>query len=301
MVQSLEMSGDTEGWERLATNLRVEKALLQVLELLEGLPVVVFKGALLTRMVYGDLRQRASADNDLWIPHAYAHEALTRLLSAGYLPEPGLDARAAFRRRGQVPLWLAGDFTQVSADLHVEAFSALYFSVDESVLKEHLVSVEIHGRRVQTFDRLLAMTHMAAHFIQHQFEQHVLVVLGHAWDRWHKELDLDELFLLSSQTCTRSALEYSLWLAHLLGYARCEVPPLSSWRARALAQLHGDKLPAQRDIYRKFMSLAVSDLKNIPQGMLHSLWLEQDELNNRYGEGARGAQFLKHIAYLFRG
>ena len=104
--------------ERMATNLRMEDELLGVLTLLDSLPVVVFKGPLLTRLIYGDLRQRASADNDLWVAEPHIGQALARLLAHGYRATPGLDPEGALRRVGQVALFHP-EPRRPSVDLHV--------------------------------------------------------------------------------------------------------------------------------------------------------------------------------------
>lgn len=135
----LESSHDE--WERLATNLRVERALLDVLDLLPEFRVVVFKGGLLTRLIYGDLRKRASADNDLWIEEPDCSTALRRLLDAGFLPLPGIDPERAMRRNGQVALWPGGVMGEVSLDLHAEPFMAALFPVRIEDIRPHLIEV----------------------------------------------------------------------------------------------------------------------------------------------------------------
>ena len=143
---------------------------------------------MMTRLIYGDLRKRASSDNDIWVPREHFFEALERLEAAGYQPVLGLDSRSAVRRVGQVALWPGGDPDAVSLDLHVEPFSQRYFRIDEPLLLQNLDSVDLHGRCVQTFSPALALLHMVAHWIQHHFEERLLGDVREAWLSFGAEL-----------------------------------------------------------------------------------------------------------------
>lgn len=284
-------------WERIATNLRVEGALLPVLDLLQGLPVVVFKGALLTRRIYGDLASRASSDNDLWVPSAQIREALGRLLSAGFRPLPHVDPWRALRRNGQVPLWPQGDTRRVSVDLHEHPFSARYFSVAEATLQENLESVVVHDRELLTFNHSLAFVHMVAHYLQHHFEEGHLTHIGAAWDSWNSDLNETQLRLLARRTCSEAALELVLGCAYLDGH--CRTPGLSS--KKPLARLVGKALSTghfEHSLGRKALSLALVAPRRLPQAALASVLLERDDLHSRYGDGASWRLYMRHLRYL---
>lgn len=287
----LSPSEQQDQWERLATNLRVEGALLPVLDCLSGLPVVVFKGALLTRLLFGDLRRRASADNDLWVPERYAEEALSRLLSTGFCPLPGLDASRALKRAGQVALWPGGDFDAVSCDLHLAPFARGMFSVDEDVLQKHLVVVPLHGREVTTFDKPLAFVHLVAHYLQHRLERSHLWEIAVAWDSW--ELEEAELLELAKQTCTQPALEFAVVAAQNTGWMTRPAFAARHPRARVLLHLtdSGQKIGGESSA--RLLSLFLAAPLRVPRQLWSGVLLEPDDLRARYGAGSRVLQTLR--------
>lgn len=291
----VEVLPSTPEWERLAVNLRVEASLIGALDLLADFPVVVFKGAILTRLIYGDLRARASCDNDIWIRTSVAKSALERLLTAGFRPVPGLDAHGAFRRTGQVDLWPGGEMGQPSLDLHRAPFSIRYFSVREETLLSNLMIIRIHDRDVQTFNRRLALTHLVAHYIQHHFDDALLVDVGEAWDRWQNELD--GLWGLAAKTCTNSALLFTLHRAYHKGH--CRIPPPAPLCARGrLVTALVDEAPLTHPLGQKFLSLLLTDPQRLPRGIWGSVFLEKDDLESRYGVGTPWRQFWCHLRYV---
>ncbi len=292
MVETLSSSPE---WERLATNLRVEDALMDALELLGDFPVVVFKGAVLTRLVYGDLRARASSDNDLWVPASHFSSALAALLDAGFEPLQGIDPQAAVLRVGQVPLWAGGDFRSPSLDLHAAPFSVRYFSVREEVLAKNLMTIRVHGRELLTFNHRLAMTHLVAHYIQHHLEDSHLLDVGAAWDRWQTRFD--GIWGISAETCTNAAFLFTLHRAFQRGY--CRVPPPAPMCARGRAATAVVDEPFfQHPIGRKFLSVFLTNPRRLPQGIWGSVFLEKDDLLSRYGGGTPWRQYWRHLRYL---
>jgi hypothetical protein len=290
--------------ERLATNLRVEDALLDILASLDPIPVVVFKGPILTRMIYGDLRKRASADNDIWVSAPAVYQALDRLLDFGYRPLRELNPRSAIRRVGQVALFHP-DARVPSVDLHAEPFSGRFFSVNEQLLRSHLVDFTLHGCTVQTFDRPLAFVHMVAHFIQHHCEEALLTDIGEAWRSWsHEPAVRIAIFKLAPKTCTVPALLLVLRLIELRlprheGTLSPTIPVtvIPMWaRVRvktALRLLGGARRP--NALLSQFLALFVVAPHRLPLGMVRALLLEQDDLASRYGPGRREALLFQHL------
>lgn len=282
----LESSQDE--WERLATNLRVEKALLEVLEVLPEFRVVVFKGGLLTRLIYGDLRKRASADNDLWVEEPECSRALGRLLESGFRALPGIDPRAALRRNGQVALWPRGDMDEVSLDLHAEPFMGALFPVRSEDVVPHLIEVPLHERQVLTFDEPLSLVHMVAHYLQHRLERDHLEEIGAAWDAW--ALDEKELRELARRTCSEPALEHALHLCWELGHCRKAPLSVTSRRARLCRLLDSKdrgQLPPTKGRVLSFFLAAPSRL---PKAAIAEIFLEDDDRTSRYGPGSRMRQ-----------
>lgn len=284
--------------ERLATNLRVERALLEALTLLDGLSPVVFKGPVLSRMIFGDLTSRASADNDIWIQRSFAEVALTRLLAAGYRSLPGLDAHRALQRYGQVALWLKGDLDAVSLDLHMEPFSGRFFDVSEETLRSHLQCYEVHGAAIQTFDRPLALSHLVAHFVQHHLALSQLKNFAHAFSAWGQEVHA-EMRNLAPTTCTWSGFEYCVWLAGQRGLIR-RTPWPQSTQARLVAQLGGQKPWEKHTLVRKFLSVLLVAPKKLPSGIYSSVCLDKDDLHCRYGDGGRALLLARHFRTLLQ-
>jgi hypothetical protein len=279
-------------WERLATNLRVESQLLEALDLLEGLAVVVFKGTALTRLLYGDLRLRASSDNDLWVPASNMNEALTRLTRAGYLPPPHLDARAAMKRVGQVALWKNRDFNLAAVDLHAEPFSRRYFNVSQQLLLQNLTQVSIQGRGVLTFNPQLALVHLVAHFIQHHFEERLLGDIEQAWRKFRSELTERDWNELATATCSREALHFTLArFGAYLGRDETSLP----WRARFTLNAFSSTSGPPRNLTRKLLSLFLVDPTRLPGQLLSAFALEADDLRSRYGLGSRPRLLLRHL------
>lgn len=286
-----------EDWARLAVNLRVEASLLRVLDLLADLPVVVFKGPTLTRLVYGDLFRRVSGDNDLWVPPSHSMLALERLLARGYRPLPGLDARRALQRVGQVALGMESGEDRVWVDLHEYPFARRLFQVEEEVLLAHLMEVDLHGRTIRTFDRPLAFLHMVAHYIQHRFEAEKLPVLAEAWDTW--DLDLPELRWLAERTVTVPALEFAL--AAIRPLSRREIPSIAHFRSKTILRLLDPaRLPEKHPLLLKGLQLTLLSPENMARTALSAVFLEPDELRYRYGEGPPWRLAVAHLKFLLR-
>ncbi len=298
--------------ERMATNLRMEEALLGLLDLLDSIPVVVFKGPLLTRLIYGDLRQRASADNDLWVAEPHVQVALHRLLAHGYRPTPGLDAQRALRRVGQVALF-AKDARQPSVDLHAEPYSRRFFSVDYARVAQHVRPTILHGRQVMTFDEPLAFTHLVAHFLQHHFELSMLADIACAWERWSVLPGFRQSVLaLSRVTCTVPALLFILRLMAMSGgaaaghdkleQARAWQGSLTMWEGVRVRYVLGRfwsrgstvKAPPL-GVERKFLALFLVAPHRLASEMTDAILLDQDDLVSRYGPGRRDKLLWRHL------
>ncbi len=299
MADSSQEDWAQEDWARLGSNLLVEAALLRVLDLLEDLPVVVFKGPVLTRMVYGDLRRRVSGDNDLWVRPSHSKIALSRLLKDGYRPSEGLDPGRALARVGQVALRKEGSDDTIWVDLHEHPFARRFFSVDENTLRAHLIEVELHGRKVTTFDRPLAFCHMVAHYMQHRFEEEKLAVLAAAWDTW--ELAQGQLLALAERTCTAPVLEFALGILDRRGLASRQIPVATHFRARRALQALDPFTPEEtHPLVLKALQLALALPRDLPQTALRSVLLEQDDLEYRYGKGPYWRLTSLHLKFLLR-
>lgn len=291
------LSSNQLALERLATNLRVESELFEALDILSDLCVVVFKGGCLTRLIYGDLRRRASADNDIWVPRAQATEALHRLEAQGYRCLPQLDSQAALRRVGQVALWKDGDLRRPSLDLHQEPFSRRYFAVPEGLLKENLLTVDFHGREVATFNEGLALVHMVAHWVQHHFEPAHLKEIRAAHHAFSKKVPEPSLRKLAAQTCSLPAYDLALASAGVTANDSGRTLGFRASFTNSVMQRWPESAP---HVVLKLLSLFLVAPERLPTQVLAALYLESDELHSRYGSGNRASLLVRHLCRSLR-
>lgn len=269
----------------LAWNLALEAELVRVLALLDPLEVVVFKGPLLTRQIYGDLRQRISSDNDLLIRPEDVGHVLWVLFEDGYEPLPYDVPERTLRATGRTTLLKRVEGMLHSVDLHTEAFSRPHFSVPDGLVREHLEGVEVHGRTMLRFDRHLAFAHLVAHFVQHRFEQHILRDLGAAWTRWQVDLRGIGYREFAARTCTVEALEYSLTAAQALGFS--DGPSLGATTKRARLVLRGFRPeriqePVHLGYVRGFWSTLLVRPSAVPKLAWRGIVLPEHELEVRH-------------------
>jgi hypothetical protein len=264
---------------------------------LEGVPVVVFKGGILTRMLYGDLGRRASVDNDLWVREPLTQVALQRLVDAGFSALPGLDPHRALRREGQVALWPEGD-DPIGADLHAAPFSRRIFAVSEQILDEHVVPYELHGRLIRTFDKPLSLVHLVAHYVQHRLDPEHLGNLGAAWDQW--DLQESEVRRLAVATCSEPALEFALMSAFEQGHATRPVPFATHRRVRSLLRLTDAGRRPGGESSARLLSLVLAAPDRIVRWTYDGVVLDEDEFVARSGKGRSVGQILRRIRDLAR-
>ena len=285
---------DQNELQLIAVNLRLEGELLNLLDLLAGLRVVVFKGPLLTKQIYGDLRYRQSCDNDLWVPAEHLDAALERLLQAGYLPLENYDSRLALKTAGQVALWPGGDLGYPSADLHAQPFSVKIFHVEEKFLEQYLVVSDFHGVPVRQFSPVLAMAHLCAHSAQHFFVSKQKKEVRDAFFAFNKAQDLAEFEKVSRHTCSlKVAQAVLLWsgvervyVSAILG----KISPLAALCAYSL-----NKGPEATYFTRQLWVLFLRLSPRIIRSLIRAIFPTKNELSMRYDSGNRISQQWKHL------
>jgi len=192
----------------LLENLRLERALLDALEVLTSLDVVSFKGTLLTRRLHGNLSGRVSTDNDLLVhPEDFEH-AIELLLAQGYrLFGPIGSTPERLGAFDQLELYPPVGRTEVVLDLHRYAFSRLHFAANESSVWQNLESSELHGRLLQTFCPELTLVHLVAHAISHGLSERTLEDLHTAMSVLGPSLDFERTRAIARQTVGLTAFE----------------------------------------------------------------------------------------------
>lgn len=297
------MTRAPEALERLAQNLWLERELLRVDELLVDIPFVVFKGVFLSRRLFGDLTQRVSADNDILVREADGERALRRLLDAGYSPVlVGLDPGDALVRTGQVALELSDEERRPSLDLHVRAFSANFFRVDESWLWEnHLRVVELHGRRFRVFDDPLAFVHLVAHYLQHLFEDARLDDVARGVEQIAREVGEEELDDVVRRTVGWRAVWFATAMAGSPFALARDAARSTSFQRRSSALFRRLGIATSPTFLRGAFAVWLTDRKAWPEAARRAFFPAAGELRARYGPGARGALLVRHFRHRLLG
>ncbi len=265
----------------LLQNLKLESELVRTQSLLSPIPVLFFKGPLLTRRLHGDLRKRVSADNDIVVRKRDARAALAKLLAAGFQALPYLEAYRYLGRHGKVGLFHGGDTRAASIDLHTEPFDRALFRADEDLVWERTEEVEIHGQTVRTFDAVLSFLHLVSHFVQHRFELQVLRDVGIAWDRWADELEPDDVRAVAERTTGVEPVEFALEAAHRLGLSQRQPLPITRVRCRqVLSWFPPERLREDPHLgyLRAFLATYLAQPKRLPAQALRGVLLPPDEL-----------------------
>lgn len=290
------LSTDQWRWDALTQNLRVESALLRVIDALGGIECIVLKGSLLTRRISGDLTARISGDNDVLIRAKDAARALARLKESGYEPAPGVRGLRALERNGRLELWPRGDSTEVTLDLHVRAFDPRLFDEDEEFLWSHVAWADLHGRSVRVFDASLTLAHLAAHTLSHFADPAHLEFLRLAWARSGSALDPAPLHEVVRRSIGLRAFEFSILLA-LAADSQARLPWAPGREAHLLAQLARTAGWEQRSLpFRGLATILAVNPRRLPSALLCALYPGRDELNARYGRGSLARLLPRHLA-----
>lgn len=276
------------GMNYIARNLALESELLRVVELLHPHRVISFKGPLLTRLIYGSLSERVSFDIDVLVEPGDFEDVLNRLEADGYRGQRYVDPkRTLLSKKGSVNLYKGQGAQLRSIDVHLSAFNPHLFSVSPELVQRHVVSQSIHGRSVLTFDVPLAFVHLISHFISHRFEFEMLRDIGHAWDRWHEELEPWLEGDLLAATCTQEAFEYALTASRSLGYCSAPLPRVSTTRAKlVLRGFPVERLSEDASLgyVRGFWSTYLVNPWALPRQAWSGIYLSPQDLAARYQE-----------------
>jgi SAM-dependent methyltransferase len=159
--------------------------LLRICEIFEaeGVPVIPYKGPVLSWLAYGSLTLRRSLDLDFFVPQEHMPRAAALLKSAGFRGTSERPEELA-GRAGYVPgqYGFYREATQTQVELHTER-TLRYFPVplDYEKMSGRLIAVELFGRKVRTFSvedtLVMVCVHGAKHF----------------WDRLGWLMDVAEL------------------------------------------------------------------------------------------------------------
>jgi SAM-dependent methyltransferase len=136
----------------------------------EHIPVIPYKGPLLSWLAYHNLTRRMFADLDLVVPQRNIPSVISLMQAAGYEPDFDPHESHAGQKRnapGQYPFFRRGQGIRV--ELHTER-TLRYFPVplDLTEMARRQITVELAGRKLHTFsieDTLVMLcVHGAKHF-----------------------------------------------------------------------------------------------------------------------------------------
>ena len=225
-------------------NLLLQGELLKLLSVFSkaGIPCIVLKGIPLAKRLNVTLNERRILDNDLLLKRADIPRAVQLLNDLGYQARPFSDLDTNLKFNFQHALFARRHGMPMVAELHWQAFAPNLFCVDESLAWERTQLIELDGHPVQVFDEALTLIHLAAHYLQHSFnESRILRDVARAWNAFGPKLDLTDLVQLARQTECLPALEFALATALDLGMIQHN-PLGASRRVKLLRKL----LPAHQ-------------------------------------------------------
>jgi hypothetical protein len=156
--------------DNAARRLLFSRRLTEILDRFEtgGIPVVPFKGPLLSEKLYGDPGLRMYRDLDILVPPDQVERARLCLIELGYRPEVDIPHPERFpptRHGGE--LSLIGP-SGIAVDLHWALAPSFYpqpFGLEEA--RRRLVIQDWQGRRVPTFDDADLLTYLCFHAAKH--------------------------------------------------------------------------------------------------------------------------------------
>jgi hypothetical protein len=139
----------------------------------ESIPVIPYKGSLLSWLAYRSLTRRMFVDLDLVVPQQNIPCAISLMQAAGYWPEFDLDESHAGQKRhapGQYSFFQR--VQRVRVELHTER-TLRYFPVplDFTEMARRQITVELAGRKLHTFSVEDTLVMLCVHGAKHFWER----------------------------------------------------------------------------------------------------------------------------------
>ncbi len=290
------------------TNLVLERELRPIYEALssQGIECVVLKGTPLARSLYGTIARRSMIDNDIMVHKAEATQAVAALSEIGYRPFPFRTIESDLRIDFQFPMTRETSHGQpMTVDLHWNAFPPNLFPVNEELLWRRIENLELDGTTIKVFDKAMTLIHLASHFVQHRLASpRILEDLAAGWNRWHQNIDEEDLLTLARQTGVIHALDFALSAAGELEMLDTPPPLIGSAKAARLRRL----LPAKRllekssypSYYRAALSLLLVNPRRIPGWLRLEVFPPVDRMAAIYEEPITPRLYLRYLERPFR-
>lgn len=280
-----EWAGNLHESARKAAGMSVllSSELLRICEMFEkeSVPLVPYKGPVLSQLAYGNPSERRFVDLDFFVPQKEMPRARDLLESGGYeakfeIPGPSSRRRGTFP--GQYAFFLAA--TRAQVELHTER-TLRYFPVPLSFEKmsRRLITVVLCGRPVRTFSIEDTLVMLCVHGSKHFWER-LLWILDVAQLVRTREVDWTRLKGIAAELESTRVVLLGLCLAQEFFGARVPVQlrdEIGRDRAiRELAEKVGEQYaeissPAVGAVPRALLRIQMRD--GIAQGLRHTLRL----------------------------
>jgi hypothetical protein len=295
--------------ELTARNLLLEAELLSIVPALaaSGIPSIVLKGIPLARRVFGRLDSREVLDNDILVHRVDAPRACAVIESLGYAPLDGrrIERQLDFDFQYCLQSMAADGSVRSSVDLHWNAFQPDLYPVAEEDLWAHAEPFDLRGRTILVFDKVLTIVHLAAHYAQHWFGQpSILRDVAAAWNRWHAEIDAQQLGETALAVHGTHVVDYAFGIAADLDMLTAAPPLLGSRRAARLRRW----LPAHRlrDVsaesrnLRMLLGLTLAPPRQLPKWLRNVLLPPLENFAAWHGGAVSPALRVRYFARPFR-
>jgi putative nucleotidyltransferase-like protein len=247
----------------------------------EAVPIIPYKGPVLSQLAYGNLALRRFIDLDYFVPHKVMPRATALLKSGGF--ESKFEIHDPSTRRsenvpGQYAFFHAATRTQV--ELHTER-TLRYFPValNFEKMSRRLIAVELCGRQVRTFSIEDTVVMLCVHGSKHFWER-LLWILDVAQLICVQNVDWPSLKEIAAKLETTRVLLLGLYLAHdlfdapLPGQLLEEIgrdPAIPELAEKVCEQYAGISAPAAGALPRALFRIRMRD--GIGQGLCHTLRL----------------------------
>jgi hypothetical protein len=191
--------------------------LVRIHEMFEmaGVPLIPYKGPILSWLAFGSLTQRRFVDLDFFVPHKEIARASALLKSGGY--DSKLEIQGELTgHSGSVPGQYAfsREATRTQVELHTER-TLRYFPIPLNFEKmsRRLISVELCGRTLQTFSIEDTLVVLCVHGAKHFWER-LLWILDVAQLITVHVVDWELLSQIAARLESTRVLLLGLYLAH---------------------------------------------------------------------------------------
>ena len=244
----------------------------------EGVPIIPYKGPVLSQLAYGNLTPRRFIDLDLFVPHTDMPRATALLKSGGF--ESNFEIHDPSTRRSEsVPGQYAffHEATRTQVELHTER-TLRYFPtpLNFEKMSRRLIAVELCGRQVQTFSIEDTVLMLCVHGSKHFWER-LLWIRDVAQLIGVQKVDWALLKEIAAKLESTRVLLLGLYLAHdlfdapLPGQLLEEIgkdPAILELAEKVYGQYAGISVPAAGALPRALFRIRMRD--GIGQGLRHT-------------------------------